>query len=161
MTPKLLNDDEWRHGLYQGNYRQENYQRDLELAQKDWHKFISYVLLQTLFKHTPEENRNFHSNLLFKLLSKLTTKDRYIRPYRDFFVELADCDYRKDLSAITVPLGIFYARPGSLYEEGTAMYIQANVPDGWLYPFDNATHATPGWRTKETAEKLLDFEAQG
>jgi hypothetical protein len=65
------------------------------------------------------------------------------------------------LSAISVPLGIFYARPGSLYEEGTAMYIQANVPHGTLYPFDNATHATPEWRTKETAEKLLDFEAQG
>jgi non-heme chloroperoxidase len=90
MTPKLLNDDGWQHGLYQGNYRRGNYQRDLEFAHKDWHKFIGYVIPQTLFKHTQEENRNYRSNPLFALLSKLTTKARYIRPYREFFVELAD-----------------------------------------------------------------------
>jgi hypothetical protein len=34
------------------------------------------------------------------------------------------------------------------------------VPDGRLYPYENATHETPRQRTKETLEKLLDFEAR-
>jgi non-heme chloroperoxidase len=160
MSPRLLNDDEWRHGLYQGNYREENYRHDMELAKNNWHKFIGYVMPQTLFKHTPAEPRDYRPNFLFTLISKLMTKDESIGPYREFFMELMNNDYRKDLPKITVPVGIFYSRPGSLYEEGAALYIQANVPDGRLYPFDNATHATPRSRTKETLEKLLDFEAR-
>jgi non-heme chloroperoxidase len=160
MSPKLLNDDEWRHGLYQGNYREENYKYDLEMTKTNWHKFIGYLMPQMLFKHTPEEPRIFKPNLLFTLISKFTTKKESIETYRQFFMELVNNDYRKDLPKITVPIGIFYARPGSLYEEGAALYIQANVPDGRLYPFDNGIHSTPRSRTKETLEKLLDFEAR-
>jgi pimeloyl-ACP methyl ester carboxylesterase len=160
MSPKLLNDEEWRHGLYQGNYREENYRHDLEHAKANWHKFVGYVVRQTFFKHKPSDPRDYRPNILFTLISKLTTKDRFIEPYRQFFIELAKIDYRKDLPGITVPLGIFYTRPGSLYEEGAALYIQSQVPDGRLYPFDNATHVSPGFRAKETWEKLLDFEAK-
>jgi non-heme chloroperoxidase len=160
MSPKLLNDDEWHHGLFQGNYREENYKHDLEFAKTNWHKFVGYVLSQTLFKHKPTEHRSYQPNIIFTLISKLRTKDRFIEPYRQLFIELANIDYRKDLARITVPLGIFYTRPGSLYEEGTALYIQSQVPDGRLYPFDNATHVSPGIRTKETLEKLMDFEAR-
>jgi non-heme chloroperoxidase len=160
MSPKLLNDEEWKHGLYQGNYRAENYQHDLELAKTNWHKFIGYVMPQTLFKHTPDEPRIFRSNILFALLSILKTKSKYIEAYRQYFVELVSNDYREDLSKITVPLGIFYSRPGSLYEEGAALFIKSQVPDGRLYPYDNATHETPRQRTKETLQKLLDFVAE-
>jgi non-heme chloroperoxidase len=160
MTPRLLNDEEWRHGLFQGNYREENYKYDLEFAKTNWHKFVGYVVPQTFFKHKPSAPWSVRPNLLFTLISKLTTKDRYIEPYRQFFIELANMDYRKDLPKITVPLAIFYTRPGSLYEEGAALYIQSQVPDGRLYPFDNATHVSPGFRTKETWGKLMDFEAR-
>jgi non-heme chloroperoxidase len=160
MSPKLLNDNEWQHGLYQGNYREENYRHDLELAKTNWHKFIGYVMPQTLFKHTPSELRDFRSNILFALLSRLKIKSKSIEAYRQYFMELVNNDYRKDLPKITVPLGIFYSRPGSLYEEGAALYIQSQVPDGRLYPYENATHETPRQRTKETLEKLLDFEAR-
>jgi non-heme chloroperoxidase len=160
MSPKLLNDNEWQHGLFQGNYREENYKRDLEIAKNNWHGFAAYILSQTLFKHKPTEQREYRPNFLFTLISKLRTKDRFIEPYRQLFIELANIDYRKDLSKITVPLAIFYARPGSLYEEGAALYIQSQVRDGRLYPFDNGTHVSPGLRTKETWEKIMDFEAK-
>lgn len=160
MSPKLLNDNEWQHGLFQGNYREENYKCDFEFAKTNWHKFVGYVLAQTLLKHKPAEQRDYRPNSIFTLISKLGTKDRFIESYRQFFIELANIDYRKDLPSITVPLGIFYTRPGSLYEEGAATYIQSQVPDGKLYPFDDATHISPGLRTKETWEKLMDFEAR-
>jgi len=51
MTPKILNDDEWSCGLYQGNYKNKNYQNDLILLKNDYNEFFGYFLKQLVFKH--------------------------------------------------------------------------------------------------------------
>jgi len=66
----------------------------------------------------------------------------------EYWEQVVIHDYREDLPKIRVPLAIIYAHPGSLFDERVALYIKSRVPQGNLYPVENATHLSIVLRSK-------------
>lgn len=159
MTPKLINDDEWKLGLYQGQYTEERYHKDLAAMETDYQKdFNNYFFYQASFPHTRDEVRDYVFTDEMKqaidayaagygipgLTGSMLT---YLAPhkwsiYKCYWNEMCIHDFRPMLKDITVPTGIFHAVPGSIYDIQTAEYLEANIPNAKRYPIENAVHTS-------------------
>ncbi len=157
MTAKVANDANWKHGWCQGHYTRENYQRDTALLETGFHEFGSIFLPYVMFKHTPDKPKNYKPNFLFKILSHLFIKVDRLDALRSYFHEMYASDYRNDLLKICIPMAVIYAKPGSIYEEGAAVYIKSRISNASLYPIENTTHTSIGTRSKELTAVLLQF----
>lgn len=152
MTPKLLNDEEWKHGLYQGHYTQKEYEMDLHRIANKPNHFFAIFFQEVLFKKTKEQPRNFRPRLFFKLLAKFTTKGAKT----EFWSEMVEQDYRDLLPQLPMPIAVVYADPGSIYEEGAAVNMTTMAPFGKLYPVSKATHITLIDRVDEIVQAIID-----
>ena len=153
MTPKMINDDDWHLGLYQGQYREENYQNDLALLKSKPYEFFGFFMQELITRRTPSEKRDYQAPPLMKAIQKLF----FGIPEREYWTQMCSHDYRQCLPEINVPMAIIYARPGSIYEEATAQYINSQVPYGRLYPVDESTHFSLMAKAGELQKIINDF----
>ncbi len=159
MTPKLINDESWNLGLYQGHYTKENALRDLEIMENDYIKgFNEYFFHQAAFTHNRNEVRDYvFTEKMKKDIDEYAkwynipglTGDAlmYVNPkkwhlYRTYWEEMCSQDFRPTLKNIAVPTGIFCATPGSIYDIHTANYLISKIDNSKIYPIQNATHTT-------------------
>ncbi len=128
MSPMVLNDEEWRLGLWQGEYRFQDYMDDMTVEFTDFSKFATTTLwrkyeLQTEAQE-PEtmENRNYH--VLTALWHSMM---------------VTDC--RDDLERIVVDTDVFYGDPGDKYKPETAYWVAEHIPGRTrLVPFYGCGH---------------------
>lgn len=159
MTPKLINEDGWTGGLYQGHYTRERYELDLKAMDSDYQKdFNNYFFYQASFPHTREEVRDYvFTEDMQKAVDAYAAGYgipgftgamlTYLAPnkwpiYKSYWNEMCVNDFRGMLKDITVPTGIFHAVPGSIYDIQTAKYLEANIPGSKRYPIENAVHTS-------------------
>ena len=119
MTPKQLNDDEWKLGLYQGRYTKEDMERD---AGKDF-----YTLYKEFAVGAIPKLKKIPGFLLKKpLKKKLAVCDEPV--LRSLAASMKMQDNRAAVEQITVPLTYFYADPGSLFSPQLADWYREHVP---------------------------------
>ncbi|MBQ1310894.1 MAG: alpha/beta hydrolase [Blautia sp.] len=106
MTPKQLNDEEWKLGLYQGAYTREDMEKD---RKKDF--FSLY--------------RSFAVGAVPRLKKKLADCDEEV--LRSLSASMKAQDNRETAGMITVPLTYFYADPGSLFSPKLADWYREHV----------------------------------
>lgn len=172
MSPKPLNDDQWKLGLYQGWYTREQFERDLYNMEHDYKAFSVFFAEQTMFPHTPGEVRTFDESLAFEeavrqraaaagrseLLEHLISAPGGDRQANRIYWESCDSrDYRDTMERIDVPTGLFFARPGSLYSPEIAQWIAQRVPDTTTYIFEGCTHLASGEKPAEFIQAIVDF----
>ncbi len=150
MTPKQLNDAEWKLGLYKGKYTKEDMERN---AGKDFlrmyksfavgavpkAKWVPHLLMRRLLK---KRLRNCNETVLKSLSASMKAQDN-----------------RDVIGKISVPLTYFYAVPGSLFSPELADWYrqQAKVPFRAV-AFPESTHMFISEHPDEFAaelEKLL------
>jgi pimeloyl-ACP methyl ester carboxylesterase len=169
MTPKLLNDDTWDLGLYQGWYTKEQYDIDtVEFGQS-----MVYVFYQSFFPFHREDVRDFKitPEVEARLAAAFATEDvgadmslfsmedeAVYHYYKDNLASYAEEDYRGMLKDITVPALIVYADPGSIYDERTALYLAEHIAGAERLKFENAVHSDPVLtRAPEFADAITVF----
>lgn len=172
MSPKPLNDEDWKLGLYQGWYTKEQFDRDLYNMEHDYEAFSAFFVDQTIFKHTPDEIRTFDEGAAYaqSIRQKGTTDamketiERLIaspdgnRYANRLYWESCDSrDYRPIMKTIAVPVGLFFARPGSLYSPEIATWMEGQIKQTETYYFDDCTHLACGEKPKEFVEALATF----
>ena len=175
MTPKLINEDGWNLGLYQGHYTKERAVHDINVMADDYNKgFNQYFFHQAAMIHNRDEVRDYIFTKEMKddieeyakwyNIPGLTADVLMFVPpknwglYRTYWKEMCDHDFRPMLSKITVPTGVFYAEPGSIYDVKTAEYLITNIPNAKLYPINNAVHTSLiTYSTEETFAQLIKF----
>lgn len=171
MTPKLINDDTWKHGLYQGHYTRDRYEKDLELMEKNYAEFNGYFMYQAIFPHTAQEDRDYiftdeHKAALAKFsqasgmpLDTLLSPPKSMWPvFTAYWKAMGEADFRDMLNKITVPTALMCAVPGSIYDISTAEYLNQHIPHSKLYPIQDSTHVTLAFaKIKETAQLIEDF----
>lgn len=121
MTPKQLNDEEWKLGLYQGTYTKADMERD---AGKDF-----YTLYKAFAIGAVPKLGKIPGFLLRKpLKEKLADCDESV--LRSLSASMKAQDNRDTVGMITVPLTYFYADPGSLFSPKLADWYgeHANTP---------------------------------
>ena len=170
MSPKPLNDENWRLGIYQGWYTPEQMERDLYNMEHNYPAFAAFFAEQTIFPHTPDEVRTFAEGpeMLEQVRSRagkselleyfVDVPDQARRRVNRIYWESCDSrDFRPVVEKIDVPTGLFFARPGSLYDPRTAEWMAGRIPDAHVYFFDGCTHLASGEKPLEFMKAIVDF----
>ena len=136
MTPKQLNDEEWKLGLYQGKYTKEDMERD---AGK---KF--YLLYKEFAVGAIPKLKKIPGLLLRRPLKKVLAKcDESV--LKSLAVSMKQQDNRPVVEKITVPVTYFYADPGSLFSPVLADWYRGHVPTKYkAVRFPESTHMLVG-----------------
>lgn len=132
MTPRQLNDEEWKLGLYQGRYTREDMERD---AGKDF-----YTLYKDFAVAAVPKLARIPGFLLKKPLKKILNNcDESV--LRSLAVSMKSQDNRSVVEQITVPVTYFYADPGSLFSPGLADWYREHVRTPYqAIRFPESTH---------------------
>ena len=152
ITPKQLNDDEWKLGLYQGKYTKENQAAE---AKKDF-----YALYKKFAIGAIPKLRKVPGFLLKKPLTKrLNACDESV--LISLAKSMKEKDFRDQIGKITVPVTYFYAVPGSLFSPELAGWYEANVRTPFrAVPFEDSTHMLITDHPEKFAEEVLKVLAR-
>lgn len=156
MSPKLINEGDWKLGLYQGWYTREMFNKDLELIHTDYKRFALMVAEGLLFKNYPENVRDFsgtaeeirkrildkRNDLIAQALIQgmVDIGEEHAKANYYYWETMAGSDFRDVLSKIDVPTIILYANPGSGYCPATAEYMESQIPGAVRIPIYGCTH---------------------
>ena len=150
MTPKQLNDDEWKLGLYQGAYTKADAEK---AASRNFLKVYRKIAVQAI-----PRLKKIPGFLLNKPLKETLSKcDESV--LKSLSASMTRQDNRDVIGMITVPLTYFYADPGSLFSPELAEWYgeHANVTYKAVQ-FPDSTHMlisdNPG-KFAEEVGKLL------
>lgn len=130
MSPKAINDADWKLGLYQGNYSIEEANKDLKMIHSDWINFSS-KFINAMAPHLNESN-------LKMALSK--SRDNSSDAMYSIWKSLIHKDYRSILSIIDKPTLILIGKNSTLYSIETGLYIEKNISSSSYEVFENCTH---------------------
>lgn len=132
MTPKQLNDGEWKLGLYQGRYTQEDMERD---ADKDFYSLYKSFAIGAIPKLA-----KIPGFLLRKpLKKKLADCDE--STLKSLSASMKTQDNRAAVGQITVPVTYFYADPGSLFSPALANWYREQITTPYrAVCFSESTH---------------------
>ncbi len=130
MTPKMVNDDEWKMGLFHGKYTLEEAQKNLTTLNDNMSAFLEEFVRICLPYFSDEEVA-----ATMKLASKNT-------PFvmSALWYAMVVADYRDVLDKISVPTKICYGEKSTLYSKETAEYFASKIPNSTIVPFENCTH---------------------
>ncbi|MDD6161107.1 MAG: alpha/beta hydrolase [Oscillospiraceae bacterium] len=172
MSPKPLNDDEWKLGLYQGWYTKAQMERDLYNMEHDYEAFAAFFTEQTIFQHTPDEVRTFAEGpeMTAELYRKAgeAGKTELVRHFlsmdgeashinRRYWESCDSYDYRPAVEKIDVPTGLFFANPGSLYSPKIAEWMAGHIKESYTYILEDCTHLASGEKPGEFMADIVDF----
>ncbi len=132
MTPKQLNDEEWKLGLYQGRYTKEDMDRD---AGKDFYSLYKEFAIGAI----PRLAKVPGFLLKRPLKKRLAACDESVLKSLARSMKLQD--NRPAVGQITVPVTYFYADPGSLFSPKLADWYREHVPTKYkAVRFPESTH---------------------
>ncbi len=149
MTPKQMNDDEWKLGLYQGKYTKENMEQDAGKDFYNLYKTFAFAAMPSL-KKIPEF-------LLKKpLKKKLADCDEGV--LRTLSRSMKVKDYRDVVGKISVPLHYFYAVPGSLFSPDLAKWYGEHVTVPYhAVAFEKSTHMLVSDQPEQFTREVLQI----
>ena len=146
MTPKQLNDEEWKLGLYQGSYTKENMESD---AGKDFYSLYKDFAVGAI----PKLKRIPGFLLRRPLKKKLAECDEAV--LKSLAASMKREDYRPAVEQITVPVTYFYADPGSLFSPELADWYKEHVPTQYnAVRFPKSTHMLVSDYPEKFAEEV-------
>ena len=130
MTPKLINDDEWKLGLNHGTFTTKDTFDALTVMCNNWMDFAKEFAADALPYLNEEQLIP-----IFEGLEKNSPHVMY-----SMWIAMSANDYRDVLENITVPTYIVYGEKSTLYSKETAEYINSKIPNSKVVPFENCTH---------------------
>ena len=146
MTPKQLNDEEWKLGLYKGRYTKEDMERD---AGKDFYSLYKEFAIGAI----PKLGRIPGFLLKKPLKERLANCDEPV--LRSLAASMKSQDNRPVAGQITVPVTYFYADPGSLFPPELAGWYRDHVKAPYrAVCFPNSTHMLVSDHPDEFAEEV-------
>ncbi len=149
-TPKYINDDCWKNGLYRGSYTLTDFNNDKSLISSTPYKFMSRYFSNSMPIYSDDTIlNNLESTLLFKFIGRFLYKKNAITHWSMYINQ----DFRKTLSTIKQNVNLIYPSPGSLLSNNSALYMSALIPNNNLYEITNSSHTSVIYKTEE----LLDI----
>ncbi|SMC36372.1 alpha/beta fold hydrolase [Papillibacter cinnamivorans] len=167
-TPKFINDEEWKMGLYQGWYTKEAFLRDIQVMKTDYDAWMLYFAVQTLLPHTPSERRDFNYkpellDVLKKAIGDTPALYDMLRVPEEQkksnvrYWEQMDYDFREILPGIDVPAALMFASPGSVFDPRLAEYLAGKIPDTKTFLYENSTHMFRVTKAKQFLGDIVSF----
>jgi len=153
MSPKLLNDDEWKEGLGQGA---SDPMVDIMAIEEMLDDYPAFYKRHNL-KGNPALTNSMPEKMLdIYLRGTRTINTDYVMTcmYASFILQ----DYRPMLHKINIPTGIFFGDPGSIYQPKTAYYIADHIAgEPKVVLFKNGTHMFGFEQPEKFLKEVRDF----
>ena len=132
MTPKQINDDEWKLGLYQGAYTTEDLEADAGKPFFELYKEFAIAAMPRL---------RFVPGFLLKKPLKEIIDGCDEEVLKSLAASMKSQDLRGCIAELDVPLTYFYADPGTLFSPDLAEWYGQTVPTKYKsVRFEKATH---------------------
>ena len=132
MTPKVMNDDAWKMGLYQGRYTKEDAARNAHMGFYPVYEEFAVNTVPSL-KLLPGSVR--------RLVLEKTLSGCDINVLRTLSLSMGEKDFRETIVRISVPLHYFYAVPGFLFRPALSEWYRVNVKTPYrAVPFYLSSH---------------------
>lgn len=132
MTPRQLNDENWKLGLYQGKYTKADMERD---AGKEFYPLYKEFAVGAI----PKLAKVPGFLLRRPLKKRLAECDESV--LRSLSRSMKAKDFREEVEKINVPVTYFYAVPGSLFSPKLAGWYKEHVKSPFrAVPFEDSTH---------------------
>lgn len=145
--PKLINDKEWKLGLYHGQYWEDDAIVDLDTIKNHWEEFCKRFIK----KMSP----NFNDKELQLGLERMTKNSPEIM--YSAWKSMAEKDYRNMLKDIYIPTLIIFGEKSTLYSLETGKYLEENIKGSKLIVFENCTHLLVKERPIRLNKLLIEF----
>ena len=149
MTPKQINDETWKLGLYQGKYTKEDMQKE---SGKDFYTLYKKFVIGAVPKYG-----RIPGFLLRKPLKEILSKcDEGV--LKSLSASMKEKDFRTCAEKINVPVTYFYAVPGSLFSPELANWYQAHVTAPYRsVAFENSTHMLVSEHSEQFAREVAQI----
>ena len=146
MTPKLINDNEWKLGLNHGTFTVEDTFNALTIMCNNWMDFAK-DFVQSAVPYLQGEQLE----PIYDAMRKNSPHVMY-----GMWVAMSANDYRDVLEKITVPTYIIYGEKSTLYSSETADYMKSKISNAKIIPFENCTHFLVAENPKKFTESVLE-----
>jgi len=176
-APKLLNDDAWNSGLWQGEYVRSDYERDIKNIVDDPELFhlCFYARAATKIYDRREKIGLFpepddKSGWLAKVVELTRLRESLVkrvfgidypaekrRVESRYWETMTLGDWRGVLPLINVPTLCLSADPGSLYSPATGAYMASQIPNATFCTLPDAAHTCPKDNFSEYLSIVADF----
>lgn len=129
-SPKMLNDHTWNLGLYQGQYRLEDWKDDLSLIEIDICKFIE--------KFTDRLSNDLNPREIQIAKEKMKKNSKHV--LFSLWKSMGESDYRPSLKKIDIESLIVFGGRSKLYSIETGQYLRDNIKLSKLHIFEENGH---------------------
>ena len=129
-SPKVINDDNWKLGLYHGRYKSLDGIRDLKLIKDNWIEF-GEGFINTMAPYFNDTQRQI-------VMEKLNDNSPNIM--YSMWKSMIQKDYRNILDKIDIPALILFGEKSTLYSIEVGEYLRDNIKDSQLVIFKDCTH---------------------
>jgi pimeloyl-ACP methyl ester carboxylesterase len=153
QSPKLLTDDDWRHGIY-GDFSGDRSNGFLARLEDD---FSEAVLALVGESNNPRARAAHASDD-----PALTRVRDYLRqlepgPLIEVWKSLTLADYRDVLPAIGVPTMLVHGDASHFYSVELAEYVRGAIPDARLHVYEGTDHSPHLWQRERFLDDLRSF----
>jgi pimeloyl-ACP methyl ester carboxylesterase len=153
QSPKLLTDDDWRHGIY-GNFPGHRSDGFLARLEDD---FANAVLALIGESNNPRARAAHEADdpSLGRIRDYLQRLEP--GPLIDVWKSLTLADYRDVLPEITVPTLLVHGDASHFYSVELAEYVRGAIPDARLHVYEGTDHSPHLWQRDRFLEDLKIF----
>lgn len=155
MTPKLMNDKEWELGLYDGEYKKEDSDRDLTQMFSRFDIFFADFSKKALPYATDELLLE-----MAKLAEASGIPPASLLALCGLWHAMGQADYREVIKKIDVPTKIFRGAVKSLYSRKTAEYLAEHISGSEIVEFEQCTHMLVVENPKKVLEEIQAFSKE-
>lgn len=153
QSPKLLTDDEWKHGIY-GDFNRQRAEHLLGQLHRD---FAEGVLQLTAFGLNDRAREKYLANASGWQKSRAALQQQEAGPLIACWQSLTAADYRDVLRQIDIPALLVYGGASNFYHTETARYVASQIPDAILQIYEGTDHSPHQWQRERFVRELTSF----
>ena len=168
MSPKLMKSADWSYGMAgifsrkPGDFGHEDNLFLLSVMLRDWETYSRVVAQRILNRSLYNEKMEFDADADFKGKSDLPwlyeqAKKNNACVIAAFWIAMMTQDYRPVLKDLVVPCLLAYGTESNYYPPGNYDYMQKQIPDARVVPFEGCGHALHLQDPNAFNRTLLDF----
>ncbi len=153
QSPKLVTDDQWRHGIY-GDFRDSAaaaFRNNLEAD------FAESVLRLTALGLNTRAREKYEQNARGWEKSRIWLKQLDARSLIRCWNSLTEADYRDVLDQIDVPTMLVYGGESNFYHADAASYVHGAIRNSVLHIYEGTDHSSHQWQRERFTQELLTF----
>lgn len=153
QSPRLLNDDTWKLGIY-GHFSFQDNQRFVTELKTD---FAEAVLQLGARGNNPQIANIYQKNTLGIQTLRNYLQSLHPAPLIQCWESLTTADYRTVLPIISVPTLLIYGGESQLYSQACAHYVQEAIPSSILHTYEGADHFPHVWQKARFIDDVRTF----